>query len=1786
MAFHFQPSADSSDDGEVDITAWQGGSKKPLSAPQAPAPVAPMFAGADDDEEEDDGRRSAFPQAAPRSSTGAGAGAGAGEDEREEDDEPMGLSVDGESETPQALSANRTPSQDPAFSASGFTSINQPVQDAASDSEEIRVSARISHSKSRSQPNPRGRLVPAIPRNKVDVDNYEDFTKDGDVVLRVKKELPSKRDMVRYVVELRDYTVREVRAASFFCRDFDAFCLGLVPKASPLPAPCPNELLGRLHFYFILLHRHASLAAVCICQAAINMASHLPKATATQHQLQLPLSSTHTHSSAHCFIVPIPNAALKLTPHLKVPFEDLLELDNGQQALDIFESGPTPEPTPEPRAQRPRRSGQSKMTTTRPGRGKRQEAGFVSTVDFVSDNEASEDEDGVSRQRGRKRKQAHTQYVEQPESESEDDAEASDSEEGERPRRRRKRNLEPTRRSSRAANQPVYTERLRLDDDDSDDSSLPFLDSDLPGAKRRRTSEKDSLRASRVGDRQSGRATRHQGGMAEVGENDIYRSDSDTVIRPAPKPKVTGAREVFPDLPRNNEFRMRHMQQCESCAQGPNFGKLVFCQGCTLSYHKSCLGRRNGREHLVTKVGEEESVLQCRRCIAFPRTEKKDSTAPDQGICSDCREHGSACRPFRPRKTPAQEQKEREDNDGDDPVYNVDESRINQADNVMFRCVKCWRGFHFDHLPSRSDIMDIDSDVDPEQRFREYSRDWLCKDCLDNPTKVSGIIAWKPIDEDSYDPAFAFELIDEDDKAYLVKWEGMSYFRASWMPGAWVWGVTAPSMRKAFGKRDDSMHPKMRTEDAIPEDYLRADIVLDIKYTSFVDIRTEEIDKARIREVAKALIKYKGLGYEDAVWEAPPSPDDGDRWTDFVTAYNDWVLGRYVKVPSREPLKKRLDKARTQDFAKLEKTTQPENMQGGELMNYQIEGLNWLYFKWFTQKNAILADEMGLGKTIQIIGFLATLVADWNCFPFLVVVPNSTCPNWRREIKRWAPGLRVVAYYGSKQSRDLTYKHELFSDGSKDLKCHIVVTSYDAAADEDCRKFFRSVTWQALVVDEGQRLKNEKSLLYSALGALKAPFKILLTGTPLQNNARELFNLLQFLDDSHDAAQLEQEFADLDQEKISKLHDMIRPFFLRRTKAQVLTFLPPMAQIILPTTMTIVQKKLYRTILAKNPDLMKAIFSAEASLGKGERATLSNILMQLRKCLCHPFVYSNSIEERTHDHALSHRNLVDASSKLKLLELLLPKLKERGHRVLIFSQFLDMLDIVEDFLDGMELRYQRLDGSINALSKQKRIDEFNAPDSSLFAFLLSTRAGGVGINLATADTVIILDPDFNPHQDIQALSRAHRIGQHKKVLCFQLVTRDSAEEKIMQMGRKKLALDHVLIQEMDADDADQNDLVSVLQHGANKIFEDDTTEDIVYDSTSVDRLLDRSNIENTSVGGDKSAESQFSTARVWANDSAGLTDEIGDEGAAQQNAPDPGVWAKILKERERVAAEEAAAKADAYGRGRRARTNIDYGNDKVEGAEGIELTPVKSKRVKSGDESDTDFQDDGDDDGDEDPYGEDGVPGGDEQEKLEEEGAKRDAGRKKTGKSGFSTTASKAIQQPPTPASTPKKTPNKPKAKLAASPKKLEKAVGKQKGKIEDKKAVKPKTAAKVIPAKVTSAKVTKATKPVKADKASAAASPAVKNKPTAGKGVSKKSAASEVDSKDPASSMKDSAPPAGKQSNTAPLEGPGSKAEPIDLLDDSDSDAGEAFTTPPSSPIAQTPTSKATAPADSTLPA
>ncbi|PYH46782.1 putative chromatin remodeling complex subunit (Chd3) [Aspergillus saccharolyticus JOP 1030-1] len=1086
-----------------------------------------------------------------------------------------------------------------------------------------------------------------------------------------------------------------------------------------------------------------------------------------------------------------------------------------------------------------------------------------------------------------------------------------------------------TRRSTRARNSgfAAFFGALSSDDDVAHSrghsSSEDIIASSGTTTRRRRMSrarksksrseillsDEESNRSTPVGTRHSTRTRKVlRKNLRERNEDEISENEG----TPKHHEKFFGAKEKFHKIPENDPFRERHRGACKRChVIGDDYAKgpLVFCQGCTSSFHHQCLGPRAARDHLVTKVTDDLFVLQCRNCLGVSHS--KDPAVPHQGYCAICNREGNMSRPLRDRLTPKQEQQFRQQNGGKDPITFIDMTRVNNVNNLLFRCTTCHRAFHFEHL---SDVAHLT---------------WHCQECASIPGEVGAMVAWRPVDPKA-------KKAEEANREYLIKWKNQSYSHSTWMPGSWVWGFVNYHMRRAFIKKD--LPPQRTIEEAIPEDYLRVDIVFDVRFSSTSPLgeskRSYEADLKRIDNVSQVYVKFKGLPYEDVVWDTPPDRSDVERWEDFEAAFADWVKREYVREPNQSSLRRHLAKQRKKNFqTDLVKDHQPPTMTGGEMMDYQDDGVNWLYYMWFKQQNAILADEMGLGKTIQVIGFMATLIHYHRCWPFLVVVPNSTCPNWRKEIKSWVPSMRVVTYYGSAFSRNLAKEYEMYADDDPTLRCHVVVTSYETMVDDVSRRFLAKIPWAGLIVDEGQRLKNDKSQLYDALSRIRFSFKLLLTGTPLQNNIRELFNLLQFCDPSKKAIDLEEEYGTLSKENIPKLHEMLRPFFLRRTKAQVLTFLPPVAQIIVPVSMSLVQKKLYKSILAKNPQLIKSIFqrSGAKALKQAERHNLNNILMQLRKCLCHPFVYSRAIEERTSDRTKSHRHLVDAAGKLQLLELMLPKLKDRGHRVLIFSQFLENLDIIEDFLDGMGLPHLRLDGRMTSLEKQKTIDDYNAQDSPYFAFLLSTRSGGVGINLATADTVIIMDPDFNPHQDMQALSRAHRIGQANKVLVFQLMTRSSAEEKIMQIGKKKMVLDHVLIDRMVAEEDNGQELESVLRHGAQALFNDDDSGDVRYDSESVDKLLDRSQAEQAKVPIEGDLESQFSFARVWANDNQNLEDRLQEmTEMTEQAAPNTDLWDKILLEREQAAAEEARRKAETLGRGKRKRANVDYGRNAPE----------------------------------------------------------------------------------------------------------------------------------------------------------------------------------------------------------------------------------------------------------------
>lgn len=1028
--------------------------------------------------------------------------------------------------------------------------------------------------------------------------------------------------------------------------------------------------------------------------------------------------------------------------------------------------------------------------------------------------------------------------------------------------------------------------------------------------------------------RRSSRANKASKTMTDPGMDEDFNMDEDEKLPSAPK--VSGAREVF-QTTTNGLFKQVHSATCGTChnsANALNKGMMIYCQGCSMGYHKICLGFRTTREHIVTKIGPNRFVLQCRDCVGVKK--KKDAQSPSLDICVVCKVPGASCKPFSPKRSAAAEQKLREENEGEDPVTHVDSSLIDNADNVLFRCTTCHCAYHFEHLPPGR-IKNTTDGVRAD-RIAEYSIDWKCKNCLDMQHKIATLVAWRPANRSTYIPGQTLLDVPEDDKEYLIKWATRSYAHCEWKPGPWVCGVTNGPMRISFGKRNDgeNLLPKFDEKDAIPDEFLLADVILDVKFKGKFRFESRNDDLRKTYLIDQVLVKFQGLDYSEVVWDEPPVYDESSsRWREFITAYKEFLNGKHFVTDSSVNIKERLRKFRDLDFAeKIEfddgthgSTEQPKALTK-TLMKYQIRGLNWLLHNFWKQRSAILADEMGLGKTIQVISLIAAVALQGpRAWPFLVVVPNSTCPNWRREIKQWAPDLRVVTYHGGREPQKLAYQYELFPNGAREMKAHVVVMSYDSAQDPETRNLFKHVNWVGLVVDEGQRLKNDENLLYGALRSMRLPWRLLLTGTPLQNNKRELFNLLQFIDPSKNAERLDEEYSELTAENIPKLQDMIRPYFLRRTKAGVLKFLPPMAQIILPVSMSVVQEKLSRSIMSKNPELIRAIF-AKSKIKSTERSSLNNILMQLRKCLAHPFIYSGAVEDKNVDAGMMHRNLVSASSKLVLLEQMLPKMKEKGNRVLLFSQFLGMLDIVEDFLNGMGLKHQRLDGSISSLEKQKRIDAFNEPESEYFAFLLSTRAGGVGINLATADTVIILDPDFNPHQDIQALSRAHRIGQKKTVLCFQMMTKGTVEEKIMQIGRKKMSLDHALIETLDRREDDPGeDLESILKHGAEALFSDNDREVIKYDAAAIDKLLDRSQIKKPDIDED-SNETSFAHARVWETSTGDLTDDIQVDENPQL---DVGVWDAILKEREEEAKRLAELNKEVLGRGGRRRQVSCYG---------------------------------------------------------------------------------------------------------------------------------------------------------------------------------------------------------------------------------------------------------------------
>jgi SWI/SNF-related matrix-associated actin-dependent regulator 1 of chromatin subfamily A len=525
-----------------------------------------------------------------------------------------------------------------------------------------------------------------------------------------------------------------------------------------------------------------------------------------------------------------------------------------------------------------------------------------------------------------------------------------------------------------------------------------------------------------------------------------------------------------------------------------------------------------------------------------------------------------------------------------------------------------------------------------------------------------------------------------------------------------------------------------------------------------------------------------------------------------------------------------------------------------ELKNYQQVGVNWLNLLYKRGLSCILADEMGLGKTCQVIAFLAHLKEKNIPGPHLVVVPSSTLENWLREFNRFCPTMAIEPYYGTQNER-ADMREQLINSG---MKFDVLVTTYNLACGSKMdHGFLKSQNFNVCVYDEGHLLKNSQSERFTKLMRLKAKFRLLLTGTPLQNNLKELVSLLLFIlpnlfqqrrEDlqsvfKHKAkATGETNRANplLSEQRIAKAKTMMTPFVLRRRKDQVLRHLPEKSHAIEYCDMSEQQKEVYDKELEKSRAIITARENGDTS------KNVPNILMQLRKASLHPLLfrrlYSDSKlkvmakeimkEDRYKEasqqfiyedmevmsdfelnrlceafpktigkHKLKEREWM-TSGKVAKLEQMLPEMKERGDKILLFSQFTQMLDILEKVLNRMGISFLRLDGQTPVEIRQEMIDKFHDEDD-ITVFLLSTKAGGFGINLACANVVVIYDLSFNPHDDKQAEDRAHRVGQTRDVSVIRMVTKDSIEENILTLANTKLELDRSVSEEAAAEKVEQ-----------------------------------------------------------------------------------------------------------------------------------------------------------------------------------------------------------------------------------------------------------------------------------------------------------------------------------------------------------------------------------------------
>ena len=688
------------------------------------------------------------------------------------------------------------------------------------------------------------------------------------------------------------------------------------------------------------------------------------------------------------------------------------------------------------------------------------------------------------------------------------------------------------------------------------------------------------------------------------------------------------------------------------------------------------------------------------------------------------------------------------------------------------------------------------------------------------------------------------------------------------------------------------------------EDYNINEHHLTSEELSEIDLNTET-DKL-------FLVKWKNLSYTEATWEPESLINnplkiaefyrfnralDAQARQEMIELNNNFM--RVLSVMYTDSLSKKSKGSSSHvshlmrfiDFPKFDFRTQvhqfaqsPSFKDGRNLRDYQVTGLNWLLRNWSIGRNSILADEMGLGKTIQVISFLHTLVNTYKQRgPYLVIAPLSTLAHWKQIIEDWTL-LNCVLYHdmNGSEGREVcadfeTYYVDVMKRGgtsvkSKLVKFHIMITSFEVFM-QDYEKLFTSIPFQLIAIDEAHRLKNKQAKIISFLRKMPCRRYILMTGTPLQNNTEELWSLLNFIE-PHTFGSLP-EFLRLygnleNSQQVEQLQANIRPFLLRRLKEEVEKSIPPLLETIIDVELTNVQKTYYRAIYERNRS-----FLCRGTL----TPQLTNMEIQLRKCCNHPYLIKG-VEQTVGNGAVTEdqrmQKMVEASGKMVLLDKLLPMLREQNKKALIFSQFTQMLNLIETYLKHHNYKFERLDGSVKASERQASIERFNTEKEGVDIFLLSTRAGGLGINLTSAQVVIIFDSDWNPQNDVQATARAHRIGQTEEVQVYRLVTARTYEAEMFERASRKLGLDQAVFSK----DV-RGEIENLLRYGAYSLLEDDTSKSQQFFESNIDEILkNKTRVVNYNM--------------IRSNYSFNKSSFISTASDATINVDDPNFWNKVL----------------------------------------------------------------------------------------------------------------------------------------------------------------------------------------------------------------------------------------------------------------------------------------------------